>query len=304
MSVANNIKQLIEAKYTEARKNNSLIFNDVETVSKINSHNGMMYWIRFAPSLISKPERGDTPDDHDPLAEHEPHLLVLSNLDPHEKEFKLVLNKFPIMPNHTLLITNKFKHQNSPLTPNDLIKCNRLLSQMDRPNDKHFIIYNSGPNSGSSQNHKHLQLLQFPTTDFIPFQDILTKDTPPFIPTKSLQPLQNKFVSFAHFVIPLPSNPTQDHLMTCYIALLQYISPFFNNDMTQLSYNFILTQNWMCLVPRSNIRAKSLPIGFNSIGYMGLVMIKEKQTLFDIKQNPNLIDTLLLECGFPNKAKL
>ncbi|CAL9731578.1 protein Apa1p [Monosporozyma unispora] len=305
--LTDNIKQLIEDKYIEAYNNKSLIFNDVETFIKINCYNGMMYWIRFAPSLLAKPEKGDTPINHDPLGKHEPELLVLQNMDPLEKEFKLVLNKFPVMPNHTLLITNPYKDQRTSLTPQDLIKCYTLLKTMNTTQDeKNFIIYNSGPASGSSQNHKHLQLLQFPN-GFIPFQDKLCNNKNPFIPTKGLEPLQDKFVSFAHFVIPLPSSPTQDDLMDCYIALLQYILPFFNNwnnPTIHPSYNVILTENWMCLVPRSNIRAKSLPVGFNSIGYTGLIMIKQEDTLNQIKNNPDLIDGLLLECGFPNPAKI
>lgn len=305
--MADNIKQLIENKYNEAYKTNSLFFNDVETITKTNSNNGMMYWIRFAPSLLVKPERGDTPSNEDPLAKHEPELLVLPTLGPQlsDDDFKLVLNKFPVMPFHTLLITNKYIDQKSLLTPTDLYTCSKLLTQMNNNNDgntPHLIIYNSGPHSGSSQNHKHLQLLQFPSdgthSTFIPFQDRLCNDKQPFIPTKDLTPLQDKLVPFAHFVVPLPANPSMDHLMTCYVSLLQYILPYFKGSMHP-SYNFILTEKWMCLVPRSNIRAKSLPVGFNSIGYVGLVMIKELQSLNIIKQNPNLIDQLLLECGFP-----
>lgn len=305
--LAKDIKGLIQSKYAEARENKALSFNDGDTSTKCNSENGMMYWIRFVPTLLTKPEKGDTPANSDPLGKHEPELLVLQDMDVVEREYKLVLNKFPIMPNHSLLITNAYKHQNDMLTPSDLRKCYALLQQVDTSIERHFIIFNCGPESGSSQNHKHLQLLQF-LDGFVPFQDRLCNDIEPFLPSIKLPPLQDKFVSFAHFVVPLPELPTEEYLMTCYISLFEYILAFakHNNEKNEppVSYNFILTKEWMCLVPRSSIRAQTLPVGFNSIGYLGLVIIKEEDTLLKVKENPDIIDTLLLECGFPNAMKL
>lgn len=306
--LAKDIKRLIQSKYTEAYDNKALSFSDGDTSIQCNSENGMMYWIRYVPTLLTKPERGDTPANSDPLGEHEPELLVLQNMDIIEREYKLVLNKFPIMPNHSLLITNAYRHQNGMLTPSDLIKCYTLLEQVDTSTERHFIIFNCGPESGSSQNHKHLQLLQF-VDGFIPFQDKLCNDVEPFLPSAKLAPLQDRFVSFAHFVVPLPDAPTEDYLMTCYVSLFQHMLTFANNNNNNkneppVSYNFILTRDWLCLVPRSSIRARSLPVGFNSLGYIGLVIIKEEGTLLKVKENPDIIDTLLLECGFPNAAKL
>lgn len=304
--LAENIKRLIHSKYAEAYENKVLSFNDGNTSIAYNSVNGMMYWIRYVPTLLTKPERGDTPTNYDPLGKHEPELLVLQNMDTIEKEFKLVLNKFPVMPHHSLLITNPYRHQNDMLTPSDLIKSYKLLQQMDSSTERHFIIFNCGPESGSSQNHKHLQLLQFPD-GFIPFQDRLCNDVEPFLPSLKLQPLQDRFVSFAHYVVPLPETPTEEYLMTCYVSLFEHVLTFAkgndNKNKPPVSYNFILTRDWMCLVPRSSIKAKSLTVGFNSLGYVGLVIIKEEDTLLKVKKNPDIIDTLLLECGFPNAMK-
>lgn len=308
-----NVKQLIQEKYLIASKNEDLIFNDVETFIENDPITGMSYWIRFAPSLLVKPERGDTPINFDPLGKHEPELLILESLNDQDNEFKLVLNKFPVMPNHTLLITNEWIHQKTNLTPYDLLTSYQLILQMNQNNnnkdnkERHLIIYNSGSKSGSSQNHKHLQLLKFPN-NFTPFQDNLCKNKDHFIPSDINSPLIDPLVSFAHFVIPLPKDKnliTQSLLNDCYLSLLQYINKFFPNDnnlQDQRSYNVILTENWLCLVPRSNIRATNLPVGFNSIGYTGLIMIKQLETLNTIKTDPHLIDNLLLQCGFPNNT--
>lgn len=309
--IAENIDALISKQFEGALQAKEVVFNQICSENVKNSDNGMQYWLSLAPSLLQKPERGDTPSNVDPLALPEPSLLITPDLDG-TKEFKLVLNKFPVVPNHSLLVTNEFKLQSSALMPSDLITAFNLIVSTDDVNKKnlrHMVIYNSGPRSGSSLDHKHLQLLELPE-NFTPFQENLCKGHEHFLPTFNKEPLQDARVSFAHFVLPLPEDPAdvnEDLLQMCYISLLQRTLSFFqdwNNERPELikSYNVLLTKRWICLIPRSSIKAKSLDIGFNSIGYAGLVLVKKEDVYKSIKTNPNQIDKLLLECGFPNTA--
>ncbi|CCK69146.1 bifunctional AP-4-A phosphorylase/ADP sulfurylase KNAG_0C00330 [Huiozyma naganishii CBS 8797] len=297
-----SIVQRIAAAFSTAAASEHLCFNEVGTQWLRNSDNGMQYWVRFAPSLLSKPEKGDTAPNDDPLGKHEPELLVTEDLDG-SQEFKVVLNKFPVMQNHALLVTNVFKDQSSRLTPQDLSTSYALIRDMNAawPGKNHLVIYNSGPQSGSSQRHKHLQLLEFPQ-NFTPFQDELCSGETHFVPDTEHDPLQDRKVSFAHFVVPLPDSDgdvSAELLESCYFTLLQKVLTFFQQDL-EVSYNVLLTRKWLCLVPRSNIRARSLQVGFNSIGYAGLVLVKKREIFDEVRSNPNVIDRLLLECGFPN----
>lgn len=80
----------------------------------------------------------------------------------------LVLNKFAIVPEHFLLITNKFERQTALLDPGDLYATYRCIQGYHKDAEEEeggpganelFAFFNSGRHSGASQPHRHLQLL-------------------------------------------------------------------------------------------------------------------------------------------------
>ena len=312
MSVPNNISELIESKYEEAVNNKHIEFVESASTKVTDKETGMKYVVSLTPSLNKKPERADTENSNkDPFAELEPELTVLNDLTGNGR-YKLVLNKFPITPEHSLLVTNEFEHQTSALTPEDLITAYRIVSNLDKNNDeRHIAFYNSGVLSGSSQDHKHLQVLKLPK-NFLTLQDSLTSGRNHFIPTTREEPLQNENVSFAHFAVPLPASPQdvdEDLLAMCYISMLQRALTFFQDwaeEKHELkdrgSYNVIITKNWMSVVPRSSAHAKSMNIGFNATAYTGLVLVKQQEVYDRIQSNPSILNEVLLECGFPSTS--
>lgn len=305
-----NLSDLISKKYSEAVENKHLSFTDSTTKKFKDAKTGMGYVVTYAPSLASKPERGDQPG-RNPFADPEPELTVLDNVA--DGEYKLLLNKFPVVPEHTLLVTNEFKQQTSPLSPKDLMTAYNLLVKLDDEdeNKRNIVIYNSGPSSGSSQDHKHLQILQLPQ-NFVTLQDKLCSGKDHFIPNFKTEPLQDDKVSFAHFVVPLPEEEDkvdEDLLAMSYISLVQRTLTFFQdwlNERPELAdnkgYNVLLTKKWLCLVPRSSTKARSMEVGFNSTGYAGLILVKTQEAYDLIEQDPHRVDQALLECGFPNTA--
>lgn len=80
----------------------------------------------------------------------------------------LLLNKFPVIPNHALLVTQDFQPQSSLLTFDDHFALWNVFSQIDA-----LAFYNAGPIAGASQPHKHLQIIPLPLAG-PPFQS----DTP------------------------------------------------------------------------------------------------------------------------------
>lgn len=305
-----NVSELISNKFKEASNNGHLSFTESTTKKLKDPKSGMNYVVSYVPGLASKPERGDEPE-RNPFAEPEPELTVLESVA--DGEYKLLLNKFPVVPEHTLLVTTAFKDQCSPLSPEDLLTAYKLLLKLDDEdeNKRNMVFYNSGPTSGSSQDHKHLQILQLPQ-NFVTLQDKLCTGKEHFLPDFKTEPLQDSKVSFAHFVLPLPESEdeiNEDLLAICYISLVQRALSFFQdwtNERPELAdkkgYNVLMTRNWICVVPRSNTLAKKLDIGFNSTGYAGLVLVKKQEVYDQIQQDPHLIDEALLECGFPNSA--
>lgn len=304
-----NLSQLINEKYSSAVKDGSLHFTETTTKKTKDAKSGMPYVLSYAPSLLKKPERGDQPE-RNPFEDPEPELTVLNNVD---DDYRLVLNKFPIVAEHSLLVTKEFQDQKSPLSPKELYMSYQLLDNLDDEDEgkRNMLIYNSGPSSGSSQDHKHLQLLPLPP-NFVTLQDKLCSGKDHFLPNFKTEPLQSDKVPFAHFVVPLPESPeevNEDLLAMVYISLLQRTLSFFQdwtNENPGLQerkgYNVLLTKKWMCLVPRSNAKAESLDIGFNSTGYAGLVLIKNEETFKKVQEDTSLISQALLECGFPSTA--
>ena len=110
---------------------------------------------------------------------------------------------------------------------------------------------------------------------------------------------------FAHFVIPLDPklDTAREGLWKHYNSLLERTLEFFGTGSGEVySYNFIMTTEWICMIPRSNMMASSLEIGFNSIGYVGMVLCKDQNHFTQLRANPGLVVKLLAECGFSPRA--
>ena len=141
----------LENKFLEAKQNGNLVFDQAcySTIDDDDATLGMELWLSYAPSFAKKPERGDTPKNEDPLGKYEPELLVSDSIDTTD-HFRLVLNKFAIVPNHSLLVTNEIEDQQSHLTREELLTCYEFLRALEtKYHRKHIIIYNCGPQSGS-----------------------------------------------------------------------------------------------------------------------------------------------------------
>ncbi|CAI4038377.1 hypothetical protein SMKI_04G7210 [Saccharomyces mikatae IFO 1815] len=315
--IGEDLKQKIHDKFVAAQRDGHLKLTRAESRKLKDPLKATQYWVTFAPSLALKSDgkRSNDSKKEDPFANPDQELVVVDDVND-DGEYKLLLNKFPVVPEHSLLVTSEFKDQKSALTPRDLMTAYKVLCCLDKDKDddtsdeKYLVFYNCGPHSGSSQAHKHLQILRMPK-EFTPFQDTLCNEKGYFLPTFNAEPLQDDKVSFAHFVLPLPESPDQvdkDLLAMCYISLMQKALTFFQdwaNESPELikSYNVLLTKKWICVVPRSHAKSEPpLTLNINSTGYCGMILVKDKEKLDTLTAKPHLVDKSLLECGFPTTA--
>src|SRR5699024_7146191 len=86
---------------------------------------------------------------------YDPHLLV-GEIPPAHMG---LLNKFPALDRHLLIVTRASEPQTDLLTPAD---CEAVLHMLHGWNG--LVYYNGGPQAGASQPHKHLQLIDLPQT--------------------------------------------------------------------------------------------------------------------------------------------
>ena len=323
--IPSNIKTLISETYKKAVANGAIKFTETVSTQLKDPKTKVPYLVSYAPSLALKPKRDNTEENQstaDPFANPERELTVLSDLTG-DGSYQLLLNKYPIIPEHALLVTKDYQSQTSALSPKELKMAYDVLVQLDSDAEQqqHLMFYNSGPASGSSQDHKHLQVFPLPP-QFEPFQTSLCSNTHHFIPDQRTEPLQNPEVSFAHFALPLPESPEdvdEDLLAMSYFALLQRALSFFQDWLGEhpdlkRSYNFLMTKKWLCVVPRShesaNIKEQEqeeerdgkFDVDINSAGYAGLLLVKSQESYDALLEDPAVIDKLMLACGFANTA--
>lgn len=119
--------------------------------------NTTQFQLRFSPALANKP-KSNKPSNSKPIDPFENPLngLFITDLPP---SHFLVLNKFPVIPNHFILATKTFKQQTDVLEQGDLEAAYACVKTYWDNGEKLFGFFNSGEASGASQPHRHIQFL-------------------------------------------------------------------------------------------------------------------------------------------------
>ncbi|CAK7913119.1 diadenosine 5',5'''-P1,P4-tetraphosphate phosphorylase 2 [[Candida] anglica] len=296
-------------KYESAVADNSVVFSDKVTNELVNNTIGegetstkVDFQLTILQSLQHRPT-GTV--DKNPFENPEPELTVVEKYGP-DDEFRIVFNKFPVVPRHFMIVTREFKSQNTPLSLNELVGAYTLLARLRKDDSDHdwMAFYNCGPESGASQPHKHIQFMTIPDS-FAPFASQLADTTEAFLPNDKEEPLVNADIPFAHFVARLPDSSEDllsdpEDLTMYFVSLLQRVLTVLKeNEASHVSYNFIMTTKYMMLVPRSH--AKYEDLGINSCGYAGLILCKNEE-LHSLVTKVSPV-AILDACGFPNTKK-
>ena len=209
-------------------------------------------------------------------------------------DYALVLNKYPVLGNHALLVTRAFSPQDWRLNKRDLDALHRSATAAGA-----LGFYNSDGVAGASQLHRHFQLV--PTDGFdaalppeartgggaVPVQaaiDALGREPgwrwsgrAPFRPVVRRLAA---FAGIAHGVVLLPRRATfgidfqtdgdfSDGLTRSYAVLLA--------DLGLLDappYNLLLGESWMLVVAR---RARTgAGVDVNALGYAGCLLARDE----------------------------
>lgn len=304
LTLPEDFESKLESTYENAMALGNLVFNGDNAVIEFVTEDikGSTYnsCLTLLDSLVHRPEKGTV--DKNPFVKLEPELTVLDSYG-EQDEFKLVLNKFPVVPYHFMLLTKEFKSQNTPLSPNEICAVFEVLKALEhakKENKDWFAFYNCGPQSGASQPHKHVQFMSFPD-GFEPFVSRLARTSPHFVPNQRDEPLQDPKLGFAHFVAVLPEKLAEvdnDLLMLTFVGLLQRVLTVLREaDCDHVSYNFCATTKWMMLMPRSTGSYEE-KLGVNSCGVMGLYLCKNKE-LFDLVKEAGW-EKIQISVGFPS----
>jgi len=116
---------------------------------------GVRFVVRLLAERREKPRSpgGPRPVAANPFLPYDESLFVADLGSRHV----CLLNKFPVVSPHLLIVTRAFEDQQTLLTAADF---EALLGSMDGVPTLGF--YNGGPRAGASQPHKHLQVVRLP----------------------------------------------------------------------------------------------------------------------------------------------
>ena len=261
--------------------------------------------VRVAENLRHKPKpKQHTPPNtnndkkigewFDPFAREnlEKDLFVAKLSETHS----LILNKFNVVDNHLLLITNDFESQNDPVNTRDYEHIFRVFASF--PKDVvPMAFYNHGPYSGKSQPHKHVQIVPMPIADILAKRPTTTASTG----IKEEEVVMERVFPLHHLIWKTLEGKEVGQV--CEVEGLSYMcyamrvnkESFAENgeclhhsDVLQQaegSYNLLLTPTWWMLVPRSKERYG--PIGINAMGFAGTLLCRTKEEMeLIIRTNP------------------
>lgn len=262
----------------------------IETEYELISQNEISFVIRSLSNITRKQkaqaeqkiQEAKTGKYLDPFLPYNENLFVCDILPSH----LCLLNKFNIVDGHLLIVTRDFEEQKNLLNIADFSALWSCMREVDG-----LAFYNGGPAAGSSQRHKHLQLLPLPLVadlDTLPIQpaidQVIFDNSCGVVPTF---PFVNAIASYDFTQIDNPF--TVGKLMwDCYYSLMEKVgfTLLDNASQSPTAYNLLATRKWMMIVPRSRDSFQSIAI--NSLGFAGSLFVKNKTCLELLKKQTPL----------------
>lgn len=227
--------------------------------------------------------------DHNPFLPPEAALL----LGPLGDRHLCLLNKFPVIDRHLLVVTREFEEQCAPLTHADFHALAMLMQTLGG-----LGFYNGGAEAGASQRHKHLQWI--PESQ----QSISLAQLAQRLPVgraSTTTPLKHPALPYAHAFIRLHGADARheaDALATIQHGAFEAACQALGIDAGCASmppYNLLIADGWMLLVPRRRERFEGISI--NALGFAASLFVRTPAELERIRALGPL--QVLAEVAYP-----
>lgn len=243
---------------------------------------GIEFVVRVAERWAEKPQSATSDStgeaDSSPfLPPYEPDLHVGDISATHVA----LLNKFPVIDNHLLMVTRSFEEQTTALTADDFAALLHGLAAIDG-----LAFYNGGAVAGASQRHRHLQVVPLPLGP-----------QPPALP---VQPWlegavlngdgigRNAGLPFEHCVARLPARWLQEpqgsgaEALAVYQAMWRYLDRDPSGYWQPQPFNLLATRDWLWLVPRRREGLQGLSV--NALGFAGAFLAGDAERLERLRE--------------------
>ncbi len=189
-----------------------------------------------------------------------------------------LLNKFPALAHHLVVITRAFEAQETPLSSADFAALWWLCSEMGG-----LGFYNSHRQSGASQPHKHVQWVPGPLARG---PAVAPVETAILGALAQGGPAADDGVSLAH-AAELPfahiaadigslSSAAPAHRAEATLAVYRRMRSALGmaQEDTERAYNLLMTSRWMLMIER--ISPAWGPIALNALGFAGALLVRSQ----------------------------
>lgn len=229
---------------------------------------GIRFAVRQAEALRRKP--ASPPERGSPFLDPEPELLVADLSTTH----RAVLNRFPVIEDHLLVVTRGFVDQATWLDEDDFGAWWSVLLALGG-----LGFYNAGEVAGASQAHKHLQVVPLP----------LGPSEPIPVEARIRAALERgdrrADLPFPHALAPVAEVGVGEHVPDRGAPLVaaRDVQVLYRDLLGALGidepvgYNLLVTPWWMLAVPRT--RECIAGISVNALGFAGSLLAKDEAQL-------------------------
>jgi len=229
----------------------------IDTDSCLIEDHGLPFIIKWISPEAAKPRmaKPGPRSAGNPFAHPEPDL-TLGAVPPHHVA---LLNKYPVMARHLLVVTREFEPQLHALNAADFEALAGIMAS-----NGGLGFYNGGEIAGASQEHKHLQ--------WIPQLPPLAERLPALRQARAEQfDFVNAFVALDD---GLWSDPSRGARLAGHYSDLLAAANMAAPGLERAPYNLLLTRAWMWLIPR---RAESWEgMSINALGFAGSLFVKTR----------------------------
>lgn len=228
-----------------------------------------------------------------------------------------MLNKFAISPEHFILSTQTFKDQTHLLEPEDLAATHACVEAYRAAGQDLFVFFNSGPHSGASQPHRHLQLVPVKS-----MMQGLDESSPWRVLADSLldQTVSCRlpFQTFAERIGPDTSAAVlHEHYLSLYRRACQAAGESLDERGTatsecgepaKMSYNLAMTSDVLAICPRTAEGATITDASGTELGFValngtvlaGTALVKKAEEWKALKENEEQLKAVLSRIGLSN----
>lgn len=217
------------------------------------------------------PPPGETP--RNPFLPYESELYVADLGDTHV----MLLNKFPVVPRHTLIVTREFAEQTASLDDADFCALASGMVQLDG-----LAFYNGGATAGASQKHKHLQLV--PDASIPLARLFASARRQAGVGTLDAFDFLHAFVALDRAAFGRVESACAQ-LRQAYAAACASCS-LFPVQGQMPPYNLLATPDWLLVVPRAAEfwRHGDIRISLNALSFTGSIFVARQEWIGAVKR--------------------